>query len=259
MPATIQYSSMPLPAKTKPAPVRREYSLEELTHRIAANGDRPAKAKLTPVRRELLLEELLRRLAAGGERAAVKSMVGRFRPVQRGRPLTRIEKGLMLLMAGGLGLAIWLQARPVPVSAHAAYYQSIASSTRLDVAAPLTFTESALRVLGTDWRPTSLFACVHPSFWHNRPAIHPNTRAARIEQGLARLAELGPVVNVLTFPAPTSVETDTVDGMEVLASRVAGQLELADGTVVRFAARLVQDGSTKRWGFAELKIPGFLP
>ena len=168
----IQYSSMPLPAKTKPAPVCREYTLEELMRRMAASCDRPAKPKPKPVpiRRELPLEDLLRRLAAGGERAAAKLMAGRFRPEQRGRPLTRIEKGLMLLMAGGLGLAIWLHARPVPVSAHTAYYQSIASSTRLDVAAPQTFTESALRALGTDWRATSLFACVHSSFWRNGPA-----------------------------------------------------------------------------------------
>ena len=259
MSATIQYSSMPLPAKTKPAPVRREYTLEELMRRMAASGDRPVKAKPVPIRRELPLEDLLRRLAAGGERAGVKSMAGRFRPVQRGRPLTRIEKGLMLLMAGGLGLAIWLHARPVPVSAHTAYYQSIASSTRLDVAAPQTFTESALRALGTDWRATSLFACVHPLFWRNGPALHPNVRATRVEQGLTQLAAHGPAVSVQTFPASTAVETQTLDGVDMMASRVAGQMELADGTVVRFAARLVQDESTKHWGLVDLAIPGFLP
>lgn len=252
---------MPLPAKPKPAPVRREYSLEELTRRITASRDLRAKPmpKPAPIRRELPLEDLLRRLAAGGERAAAKSMAGRFRPAQRGRPLTRIEKGLMLLIVGGLSLAIWLQARPVPVSAHTAYYQSIALSTRLDATAPQTFTESALRAIGTDWRTASLFACVHPAFWRNGPPIHPNVRATRIEQGLTRLAAHGPAVSVLPFPAPTAVETQAVDGVDRMASRVAGQMELADGTVVRFAARLVQDESTKHWGFVDLVIPGFLP
>ena len=250
---------MPLPAKIKPAPVRREYTLEELMRRMAAKGDRPAKPKPVLIRRELPMEDLLRRLAAGSERAAVKSMGGHFRPVRRGRPLTLFEKGLILLITGGLGLAIWLHARPVPISAHTAYYRSIASSTRLDASAPQTFTVSALRSIGTDWRATSLLACVHPSFWHSSPAIHPNLRARRVEQGLTQLAAHGPVVGVLTFPASTLVETQAVDGVEMMASRVAGQLELADGTVVRFAARLVQDGSTKHWGLVELVLPGFLP
>ncbi len=250
---------MPLPAKITPAPVRREYTLDELMRRIAANGERPAKPKPVLIRRELPLEDLLRRLATGSERAAVKSIAARFRPVRRGRPLTRIEKGLMLLMAGGLALSLWLQARPVPVSAHTAYYQSIAASTRLDASAPQTFTVSALRAIGTDWRAPSLFACVHRSFWHSSPAIHPNMRARRVEQGLTQLAAHGPVVGVQTFPASTMVETQAVDGMDLMASRVAGQMELADGTVVRFAARLVQDESTKHWGLVDLAIPGFLP
>jgi hypothetical protein len=100
---------------------------------------------------------------------------------------------------------------------------------------------------------------VHPSFWRNRPAIHPNVRATRIEQGLTQLAAHGPAVSVQTFPASTAVETQAIDGVDMMASRVAGQMELADGTVVRFAARLVQDESTKHWGLVDLAIPGFLP
>lgn len=220
---------------------------------------RPVRPRRVSVGPRLTLEELLRRAAANVDRGQVKLISGRFRPAKRGRALTPTEKGLMLLLAGGLGLAIWLHARPVPLNAHTTYFQSLAASTRLETGAPRSFAEAALRTIGRDWRATTLFTCANPAFWHYGPEVHPNTRAARIEQGLARLAAHGPVVSVMTFPAPTAVETDTVDGMEVLASRVAGQLELADGTVVRFAARLVQDGSTKRWGLAELKIPGFLP
>jgi hypothetical protein len=218
-----------------------------------------AKPRPSPVRRRLTLEELLRRAAASVERGPAKLITGTFRQVKRGRPLTRIEKGLMMLMAGGLGLSIWLHAQPVPVSAHTTYYQSLAATTGLEAAAPRTFTESALQSLGADWRAATLFACVHPSFWQRGTAVHPNTRVARVEQGLARLADHGSVVSVLSFPATTGVETETIDGVDVLAGQVAGQLELADGTVVRFTAHLVQDAPTKRWSLAGLSIPGFLP
>lgn len=220
---------------------------------------RPASSKLGPVRRRLTLEELLRRAAASVERGPAKLITGTFRQVKRGRPLTRIEKGLMMLMAGGLGLSIWLHAQPVPVSAHTTYYQSLAATTRLEAGAPRSFAESALRALGTDWRAATLFACVHPSFWQRGGTVHPNTRAARVEQGLARLAEHGPVVSVLSFPANTGVATETVDGVDALAGQVAGQLELADGTVVRFTTHLAQDATTKRWSLVGLSIPGFLP
>lgn len=219
----------------------------------------PAKPRAVPVRRRLTLEELLRRAAASVERGPAKLITGTFRQVKRGRPLTRIEKGLMMLMAGGLGLAIWLHALPAPVSAHTTYYQSLAATTRLEAGAPRSFAESALQALGTDWRAATLFACVHPSFWQRGAAVHANTRAARVEQGLARLAEHGPVVSVLSFPATTGVSTESVGGVDALAGQVAGQLELADGTVVRFTAHLVQDAATRRWSLAELSIPGFLP
>ncbi len=110
----------------------------------------PAKPRTGPVRRRLTLEELLRRAAASVERGPAKLISGTFRQVKRGRPLTRIEKGLMMLMAGGLGLSIWLHAQPAPVSAHTTYYQSLAATTRLEAAAPRSFAESALQALGTD-------------------------------------------------------------------------------------------------------------
>lgn len=219
----------------------------------------PAKPRPGPVRRRLTLEELLRRAAASVERGPAKLITGTFRQVKRGRPLTRIEKGLMMLMAGGLGLAIWLHALPLPVSAHTTYYQSLAATTRIEAGAPRSFAESALQALGSDWRAATLFACVHPSFWQRGSSVHPDTRVARIEQGLARLSDHGPVVSLLSFPAATGVAAETVDGVDVLAGRVAGQLELADGTVVRFTAHLVQDATSKRWGLAGLSIPGFLP
>ncbi len=219
----------------------------------------PAQGPRFQPRRRLTLEELLRRAAVSVERGPAKLITGTFRQVKRGRPLTRSEKGLMMLIAGGLGLSIWLHALPMPVSAHATYYQSLAATTRLEAGAPRSFAEAALQALGTDWRAATLFACVHPSFWQRGGTVHPNTRAARVEQGLARLAEHGPVVGVLSFPAITGVGTETVDGVDALAGQVAGQLELADGTVVRFTAHLVQDGATKRWGLVELSIPGFLP
>jgi hypothetical protein len=219
----------------------------------------PAKPRPAPARRRLTLEELLRRAAASVERGPAKLISGTFRQVKQGRPLTRSEKGLMILMAVGLGLAVWLHALPAPVSAHTTYYQSLAASTRLEAGAPRSFAESALQALGRDWRAATLFACVHPSYWQRGAAVHANARVARVEQGLARLADHGPVVSVLSFPATTGVETETIGGVDALAGQVAGQLELADGTVVRFTAHLVQDAATKRWGLAGLSIPGFLP
>lgn len=205
------------------------------------------------------LEELLRRAAVSVERRPTKLVTGTFRPAKNGRTLTRMEKGLMLLLAGGLGLAIWLHARPEPVSAHATHYRSLAFSTRFEASAPQTFAESALQAVGSDWRPETFFACTAPAFWEQAPAIHDNARAARIEQALAGLAGHGALVGLMAFPDSTAVETAMIGGVDVLAGRVAGQLELADGAVVRFDARLMQDPATRRWGFVDLSIPGFLP
>lgn len=227
---------------------------------LQSSAPASAKPRPAPVRRNrLTLEELLRRAAASVERGPTKLISGTFRQVKRGRPLTRKEKGLMILMAAGLSIAIWLHAQPVPVSAHALHYQSLAASTPLEATAPRTFAESALQAIGNGWHADTFFACVAPAFWQQGPAQHANARVARVEQGLARLVEHGAIMSLLTFPDPTSVSTETVGNVDVLASRVAGQLELADGAVVRFEAHLVQDGITKRWGLVGLTIPGFLP
>lgn len=221
----------------------------------------PTLPQSRPVRTRprMTLEELLRRAAASVEKGPAKIIGGKFRPTKNGRALTRVEKGLMTLIAGGLGLAIWLHAQPAPVNAHTTFYRSLALSTRLEAAAPQTFTETALRALGRDWHAETFFTCVAPAFWQTGPAMHANERVARVEQGLANLAAHGPLVSVMSFPDPTSVETASIGGADVLASRVAGQLELTDGTVVRFDARLAQDSTTKRWALVSLSIPGFLP
>src|SRR3954465_14563195 len=89
----------------------------------------PPKPKPVRTRPRLTMEELLRRAAASVEKGPAKLILGTFRPAKKGRPLTRIEKGVLMLIAGGLGLAIWLHAQPTPVSAHATYYRSLAATT----------------------------------------------------------------------------------------------------------------------------------
>jgi hypothetical protein len=217
-----------------------------------------ARPKPAPRRRRLTLEELVRKAAARIEQGPRK-IVGTFRQVRQGRALTRAEKGFMALLAGGLSVAIWLHALPEPVSAHASHFRSLAGTHRIEVTAPRSFAESALQMLGRDWRAGSFFAIAAPALWEQGGAVHPNDRVQRVEQGLARLAAHGAIISLQSFPSPTAVETETIDGTDVLATRVAGQLELADGTVTRFAARLVQDPATKRWGLVELSVPGFLP
>jgi hypothetical protein len=219
----------------------------------------PPKPKPVRTRPRLTLEELLRRAAESVEKGPAKLIVGRFRPTKHGRPLTRIEKGLMMLIAGGLGLAIWLHAQPAPVSAHAAYYRSLAATTRVEATVPRTFAETALQAIGRDWHAETFFTCAAPAFWQEGSGLHANDRVARVEQGFANLAAHGALMSVLSFPHPTSVETEVIAGTEVLASHVAGQLELADGTVVRFDAHLAQDPATKRWALVALSIPGFIP
>lgn len=226
---------------------------------IPYSKPRPVKPRPVPTRHGPTLNELLRRAAASVDREPVKLISGRFRPEKKGRALTRTERGLIGLMVGGLGLAVWLHALPAPVRAHTTFYQSLTASTPLVATAPRPYVESALLALGRDWRPATLFACVHPAFWSINPAVGPNALAERVERGLKLLAEHGPVVSVMTFPAPASVETETVGGADVLAAHLSGQLELTDGAVARFTAHLVQDGSTGRWGLVEVVIPGFLP
>lgn len=206
----------------------------------------------------MTLEELVRRAAERVERGP-KKIVGTFRHVVRGRALTRVEKGMMAFIAGGLGLAIWLHAQPAPVNAHASYYRSRAATHRIEATAPGAFVESALRELGRDWRAETFFSCAAPAFWTQDAATHPNARVERVEQGLGRLAGHGPVVSVLAFPAPTAVVTESTGDADVLAAHVEGQLEFTDGAVMRFMAHTVQDPATKRWGLVELAIPGFLP
>lgn len=218
----------------------------------------PSKPKPAPGRYRLTLEELVRRAAERVEHGP-KKIVGTFRHVVRGRALTRVEKGMMAFIAGGLGLAIWLHARPAPVSAHASYYQSRAATHRIEATAPGAFVESVLQELGHDWRAETFFASVTPAFWTHGAPVHPNVRVARVEQGLARLAEHGPMISVLAFAAPTAVATESVNGADVLAGHIEGQLELADGAVLRFTAHILQDPVTKRWNLIELSIPGFLP
>lgn len=217
-----------------------------------------AKAKPVRTRPRMSLEELLRRAAESVEKGPAKIIGGKFRPAKNGRPLTRVEKGLMILIGAGLAMAILLHALPTPVNAHAAYYRSLAASTKLEATAPRTFAETALQAIGREWHAEIFFTCVSPAFWQEG-STHVNERVARVERGLAALAPHGAVLSVMSFSDPTSVATEVVGGTEVLASHVGGQLELADGTVVRFAARLVQDATTKRWALVELSIPGFLP
>jgi hypothetical protein len=152
-----------------------------------------------------------------------------------------------------------LHAQPAPVSAHTIYYQSLAGTHRIEVAAPGAFAESALQTLGRDWHAENFFSCAAPAFWTQGGKMHPNERVGRVEQGLGRLAGHGALISALAFPRPTAVVTEQVGGTDLLAAHIEGQLELADGAVVRFAAHLRQDPATRRWGIVELSIPGFLP
>ena len=219
----------------------------------------PAKPRPVPVRHRRTLGELLRRASASVDRGPVKLIQGQFRPVKRGRALTRLERGLILAMAVGLSLAVWLHARPMPVSAHTNYYQSLAFSSRREAATPRAYAESALRTIGSEWKPAVFFASVHPEFWHSGSAVHPNVLVQRIEDGLARLAGHGPVLSVTTFNIPAPVDFETINGVAMLTCQVTGQLELADGLVVRFTARVAQDESSRQWSIINLSVPSFVP
>lgn len=226
---------------------------------IHYSASAPAKPVPVIVRRGMTIEELLRRAAASVDRGPVRLVSGRFRLEKKGRPLTGTERLVIGMMAMGLALAVWLQARQTPLRAHTGYYQALAGTTALDSSAPRPLAETAWLALGEEWRPATLFACLHPSFWPDDSTDRANALAARLESGLARLAPHGRALSAMTFPTPSPVTLETINGMTLLTCRVAGQLELADGSVVRLTVRLARNERTRRWGIVELSAPPFLP
>ncbi|MDI1334652.1 MAG: hypothetical protein PSU94_00580 [Lacunisphaera sp.] len=232
MPATINYSTLQ-PAKPHPKPIRVRYkrSLEDVWKQAAASVDRKGR----------ILD------------------LGRFNPLPKGRQLTRVEKIFGLFLATTFGLAIWIHARPEPVNAHAGYFQSLALTTGGEASSVQAFTEAAVLAIGKEWKAPVLFARMHPLFWQRTPAIHPNALVQHVEAGLAGLAAHGRVVSVTVFGTPELSTVEQGDGRPAVTSRVTGQLELADGTVVRLEARLIQDEKSKQWGLVDLALPPFLP
>ena len=231
MPAAMNYSAMQI---AKPRPIRVRYKRS--------------------------LEEVLKLAADSVERNGKKLNLGRFNPLPKGRALTRFEKIAGLTFATAFSLAIWIQARPEPVSAHAGYFQSLALTASGDATSVQAFTEAAVRSIGGEWKAPVLFAQAHPLFWHRTPAMHPNELTKRVEGGLAALAGHGGVMSVTVFGTPVLGTLDLGDGTAaVVTSRVTGQAELADGTVVRLEALLVQEEKSKQWGIAALSLPPFLP
>lgn len=205
------------------------------------------------------LEEVLKRAAASIDRKGKAFNLGRFNPLPQGRPLTRKEKFVGLALVAALSLAVWIHARPEPVNAHTGYFRSLALTTGADILSVRAFTDSALRAIGQEWKAPVLFAHAHPLFWARTPAIHPNALTQQIEAGLKRLAGHGPVVSVTMLGTPELGASGRADGTVDVTSRVAGQVELTDGIVVRFSARLIQDEKTRQWGIVELTLPPFLP
>jgi hypothetical protein len=220
---------------------------------------KPASPRLVRVRPQKPIDDLLRRIIASVDRGDVKLITGRFRPVKKGRPLTWQDKVVGLVLLAGLGLAIWLHARPAPVSAHATYYRTLALSTGGDVTSARSFVETALGSIGSQWKPGVLFAYAHPLFWDRPVAADPNMLVKGVEDGLARLAVHGSVLSASVFNAPALVTETTPDGGTVLTWTASGQIECSDGAVLRFSARLIQDGKSQKWGIAGLSIPSFLP
>ena len=177
----------------------------------------------------------------------------------RSRPLTRREKTAGYFFAAAFGLAVWINARPEPVSAHTGYLQSLALTTGREATSVQTFTESVVRAIGTEWKAPVLFAQTHPLFWRRTPALPPDALVQRVETGLAALARHGPVMGVTVFGPAALGSMDRGDGTTAVTSRVTGQVELSDGTVVRLAALLIQDAKSKQWGVVDLTLPPFLP
>lgn len=219
----------------------------------------PAVPRPIRVRHQRSLEEVLKRAAASVEQKGKRLNLGRFNPLPQGRPLTRFEKILGGMFAAAFSLAVWLCALPEPGSAHTSYYQSLAQTAGRDAPSVQAFTETALGAIGKEWKAPVLFAHAHPLFWRRAPAITPNALVQRMEAALAALAAHGPVLSVTVFGMPALGTMDRGDGTAAVTSRVAGQVELSDGTVVRLRALLIRDEKTKQWGIVELTLPPFLP
>ncbi|MBI2496682.1 MAG: hypothetical protein HYV75_01705, partial [Opitutae bacterium] len=147
----------------------------------------PAKPRPIRVRYKRSLEEVLKLAADSVERNGKILNLGRFNPLPKGRALTKFEKVFGLALATAFSLAVWIHARPEPVSAHAGYYRSLALSTGGDAATVQSFAETAVRAIGKEWKAPVLFAHAHPIFWNRLPAVHPNALAQRVETGLAGL------------------------------------------------------------------------
>jgi hypothetical protein len=218
----------------------------------------PAAPKPRRPRRSEAIEDLLRRASAAVDRKDVRVILGRFRPTKNGRKLTKIEWALMAIFTVGLALLVLVKTAREPVSAHASYYQSLALSLNPEAVSPRAFLESGLLSIGHEWRPASFFAGVHPLYWASDSKRHANERVRAVEEGLGRLGRHGRVLSVTTFGSPAFGNSEIAGRTEVLTFRANGQLELADGTVVRFSARLVQDEANHRWGFLELSLPPLL-
>ncbi|MDI1250779.1 MAG: hypothetical protein PSV13_18090 [Lacunisphaera sp.] len=231
MPVTINYSAM---QTAQPKPIRVRYKRS--------------------------LAEVLKQAADSVERRNQKLNLGRFNPLPKGRALTRFEKIFGLSVAAAFSLAIWIHALPEPVSAHAGYFQSLALTGGGGAASVQAFTESAVRSFGGEWKAPALFARAHPLFWHRLPVTHPNELTKRVERGLAALARHGAVMSVTVFGTPVfGTMPMGENAAAVVTSRVTGQAELADGTVVRLEVLLAQDEKSKQWGIAALSLPPFLP
>lgn len=259
------------PDTTRPAPLWGQGKARAATSGTAAGrgmGERvvlhystlrPVQPKPIRVRYKRSLEEVLQQAAASVDRKGKILNLGRFNPLPKGRSLTRFEKVAGLTLATAFTLAIWIHAQPEPVSAHAGYYQSLALTTGTDAPSVQAYVESSVQAVGKEWKAPALFARTHPLFWHRTPAIHPNALALRVEAGLAGLARHGPVVSVTVFGTPALGTMDPGDGTAAVTSRVTGQVELSDGTVVRLEAQLIQDEKSKHWGLVDLTLPPFLP
>lgn len=219
----------------------------------------PAKPRPVRVRYRQSLEDVVKRAADSLDRKGKALNLGRFNPLPKGRPLTRKEKISGLALVAAFSLAVWIHARPEPVSAHAGYFQSLAMTTSADAPSVPAFAVSTLQAIGKQWAAPALFARAHPLFWQRIPATSPDALVKRVEAGLTALAAHGPVVSVTVFGVPALDTMESDQGPAVVTSRVEGQVELSDGTVVRLKARLIQDEKSGQWGVAELTLPPFLP